>query len=181
MFTTISSFNEIKLENPNTLVICDIDNTLIYWDKKKEDFYQIIQEDFSYFTPEKIEKEATDYFDEYVTINPPKITDSEGFDNLIQKIKLLHGSNLIFLTARYSNISNNNIFTRMNFESIGLNYDDFTVHYTNNKISKGKYIFRNIELKKYNEIIFIDDYEPFIKSVKDILPFVNCYKFQIIY
>jgi hypothetical protein len=181
MFIPISTFNKIVLDNPKTLVICDIDNTLLYWDKNTYDFYEMIREDSFDFTQQEIEKEALSMLNIYKVINTPKITDLNGFNNLIKKIKLFHNSKIIFLTARNCNITNDNKFTRKNFESIGLNYDDFSIHYTNNNISKGDYIQKNINLEKYNEVIFIDDYECNIKSVKDIFSFINCYKFEIVY
>lgn len=180
MFIPINTFNDIKLTNPNTLVICDIDDTLVYWDKKKEDYYEMVQNDFPEFSQEEIDKEALDFLNIYKTIFPPKITDPNGFSNLKEKIKLLPSSKMIFLTARTSDLKNDNKFTRKNFETIGLDYNDWEVHYTNNRISKGEYIKKNINLEGYDEIIFIDDYESYIKHVKDIFPHINCYKFEIL-
>lgn len=181
MFTCIKSFNDIKLNDPNTLVICDIDDTLLYWSKKKDDYYNMIAQDFPKLSSEEIEKEAIYFLNVYKAIYQPKITDPNGFNNLSEKINSLPNSKIMFLTARTADLKNDNKFTRKNFEANGLKYDHYVIHYTNNMISKGDYIKKNIKLDGYNEIIFIDDCELYIKSVKDILPHVNCYKFEINY
>lgn len=33
MYKTISSFNDVEIKDTNTLVICDIDETLLTWNK----------------------------------------------------------------------------------------------------------------------------------------------------
>jgi len=139
----------------------------------------MVRNDFPEFTQEQIEKEALDFLNMYKIIFQPKITDPDGFSNLKKKIKLLSESKMIFLTARTSDLKNDNRYTRKHFETIELDYNDWDVHYTNNLISKGEYIKKNIKLEEYDEIIFIDDYESYIKHVKDIFPHINCYKFEI--
>lgn len=178
MFIPICTFNDIIITNSNTLVICDIDNTLIYWNKTPKDFYNTIINDCPDFTQEEIEKEAIDYNNMYRMIKPPCMTDSDGFNNLREKIKSLHNSKIIFLTARTEQVKNNNSFMRKNFKAIDLDYDEFDIHYTNNMISKGEYIQKNINHNDYDKIIFIDDYVSYIKSVKDIFPNTICYKFE---
>ena len=182
MFIPINSFNDVKLGDPNTLVICDIDETLLYWKKKPEDFYQMVRDDFatilSDYTEEEMKKEAVSWLQIYKCMHSPIMTDVIGFNNLKNNINLLSNSKIIFLTARTNNVETNNKFTRNNFKSIGLEYDDYHIHYTDNKISKGEYIKEHIDLNGYDEIIFIDDYESYIKNVKDIFPNISCYKFE---
>lgn len=84
------------------------------------------------------------------------MTDSKGFDNLLNKINSLHGSKIIFLTARTNDEANNNKFTRNHFKA-------------------------NIDLADCNEKYFIDDFESYIKTVKDIFPNIKCYKFKVKY
>ncbi len=176
-FQTINSFKQIDLDSPNTLVICDIDNTLLYWDKKDPaDFYSMLKHDFPYFTEEQIHKEALGFVQMYnVIIAKPKLTDSDGFNEMIKKIADLK-SEIIFLTAR--NVTSAE-YTKKNFKDIGLTYSNYQVHYTDNSITKGEYIKKNINITKYNKVIFIDDYECYIKTVQDLLPQIICYKFVI--
>lgn len=187
MFTTINNFNQIELSNKKTLIICDIDETLFYWNKKTKDFYHMLKNDYNMtnnkfnLTDDEIEKEAFEFLNTYKCSFPPTITDPEGFKNLLNNINSSFGSKIIFLTARTSSPSTNNKFTRKHFEINGLEYDNFDIHYTNNLISKGEYIKEYIDLKDWDEIIFIDDYEEYIKSVKDIFPNIKCYKFKVLY
>lgn len=178
MFKIINSFNEIIVYGPKTLVICDIDNTLFYWKKKSKDFYYLIPKDYA-LTDDEIENEASDFLKVYKTLCSPIMTDSIGFNNLLNKLNLLTGSKIIFLTARTIDINNNNKFTRKHFEANNLVYDDYDIHYTNNSISKGEYIKTHINLNDYDEILFIDDYITYIKTVNDIFPNIKCYKFEI--
>lgn len=107
--------------------------------------------------------------------NKPTHTDYEGFLQLSKRISELNGK-LIFLTARNKE---DHAYTRDNFTSIGLNYDDYEVHYTNNKISKGEYIYKYIQTHNHDSIIFIDDRIDYINSVLDYTPYVDCYMFYI--
>lgn len=186
MYKTISSFNDVEIINSNTLVICDIDETLLTWNKKSSDFYHKVIDDFSLIdyvikpTQEEINKKAQQWLCMYHRMFSPVMTDEDGFYNLLNRIEKTN-SEITFLTARPKNSSTNN-FTRKNFLDIGLDYNKYSIHYTdNNSISKGEYIKKNINTSNYNQIIFIDDYEPYIKTVNDILPNVICYKFEADY
>jgi hypothetical protein len=186
MITTIVGFNKILLSNPKSLVICDIDETLLYWNKKSIDFYQMVKENFSIINDNpnsltQIEKDALELLKIYKNIFQPTMTDADGFNNLLNKINSLPGTKIIFLTARTNDKVSNNKFTRKHFETNGLVYDDYEIHYTNNIISEGEYIKTYIDLTEYNDIFFIDNYEYNIKTVKDIFPTIKCYKFEVKY
>jgi hypothetical protein len=136
------------------------------------------------YTQEEIDKEAQIWLGMYYVMFAPVMTDDNGFHNLLNRIEKSN-SEIMFLTARENNEKNVK-FTRKNFTDIGLDYDKYSIHYTdNNSISKGEYIKKNIIIKenkdKYREIIFIDDYESYIKTVNDVLPNVICYKFEANY
>jgi hypothetical protein len=191
MYKIINSFDDVIINNSNTLIICDIDETLLTWNKKSSDFNHLVKLDFNlkdkeyeeyeeYEEYKEIEKEAQCFLNMYRVIVKPEMTDVNGFNNLLDKI-IQTDSQIIFLTARPNNESSKK-FTRKNFTDIGLDYDKYTIHWTNNNsISKGEYIFNNIDINKYNEIIFIDDYESYIKTVNDILHNIICYKFEANY
>lgn len=190
MYKTITGFNDVEIKYINTLVICDIDETLLTWNKKLSDFYQMVRDDFSLidcdtkYTQEVIDEEAQIWLGMYRGMFAPVMTDRDGFHNLLNRIEKSN-SEIMFLTARPKNQKNDK-FTRKNFTDIGLDYDKYSIHYTdNNSISKGEYIKKNIIIEenkdKYREIIFIDDYENYIKNVNDILPDIICYKFEADY
>lgn len=107
--------------------------------------------------------------------NTIKCTDLEGFLNLLEKIKNTN-SELIFLTTRNSSSDK---WTRKNIKDIGIKCDNIQFHYTNDKISKGEYIKNNLKLDFYSDIIFIDDYECYIQTVKEFISHYRCYKFEI--
>ena len=82
----------------------------------------------------------------------------------------------MFLTARHSESDS---WTRRQLKQIGINPEDFEIHYSGSSITKGEYIKRHINLDGKEDVIFIDDYDSFIKSVKDLHPQIKCYKFEV--
>lgn len=176
-YKTINSFNQIDISKSNTLVICDIDNTLLYWKKKPEELYYLVDEMYPGCDEETKKIQANEFLNMYKNIYPPTNTDSEGFRNLLNKLDE-NSSEIIFLTARTKSCTES--WTKKHFESLGLDYEKYQVHYTDNLVTKGEYIKNNIEIDKYSQVIFIDDYDSYIKSVLDIFPQIICYKFEIV-
>ena len=177
MFEIINSFNQIDINNTKTLVICDIDETFISWKKKPEDFVNMLISDFPDSSKEEILNDSNYMHNIYINMYKPVLTDLDGFTNLLNKIDSTC-SEIIFLTARSSTNKN---FTLKNLNDVGFSHFIDKIHYTDNLISKGEYIKNNIDLSMYNQIIFIDDKELFIKSVNDYFPHIICYKFDFIY
>jgi len=174
----INTFNQIILEKEKPLVICDIDETILYYEKNKQYFYKLAEnicktQDIQ--DKQVINNLAYILFDDYKEENKPLHTDYDGFIDLLKRINLLDGK-LIFLTSRNKFYE---FYAKKNFNDVGLNYDDFIVHYTDAKISKGEYIHKFIQTDKYSDIIFIDDRDDCINSVLDYMPYINCYKFII--
>lgn len=170
---SINNFNDIEITKNKTLIICDIDNTLLYHDVKIEKFINILKDDN--FGEKEIIELANEMMNLHCRIFPPSHTDAEGFRNLIDKTNKSNGK-IIFLTAR-SEISKD--FTKKQFEQIGLNYYDYDVHYTDNKIMKGDFIKSNIDTSLWDDIIFIDDHTFNLVSVSHRFPESKCYKFEI--
>ena len=91
----ISSFNDIQITKNNTLVICDIDNTILYYPECINTYLEIMKD----FTEEEMNKEFNYFCNIYKTINKPTHTDYDGYVNMVNKIKTYNGK-LLFLTAR---------------------------------------------------------------------------------
>lgn len=133
----IKKFDKITFNIDKPLVICDIDNTLLTSKKVEFNcFHKIISNCF--FLDNRIIKD----------------TDIKGFKNLEKKVMDLNGK-IIFLTSR-NTTSDDNIINK-DFKKIGLDSTKYEIHYTANKISKGKYVNNYINTKLFNQIIFIDD------------------------
>lgn len=175
MAKIIHSFNEIQLTNNlKTLVLCDIDETVLYYPGCNIYCELLIKE----FCPDgkddpNYDNELIDLKNTYRTINKPSHTDYEGFVSMIEKINEIDGE-LMFLTARGSGFHNG---TKKHLKQIGVNQENFKIHYTGAKISKGEYIKRYIDLTKWEQIIFIDDYDTYLQSVMELYPEIICYKF----
>ena len=173
-YKLINKFNEIEISNEKTLVICDIDKTILYHDVKVEKFVDMLKDRFN--NKQELLKLSHEMMELHCRIFPPSHTDSEGFKNLIYKVNKLNGK-IIFLTARCKFSED---FTKKQFGQIGLKYDDYDVYYTDNKINKGDFIKSNIDTSLWDDIIFVDDYEFNLASVKYIFPKSKCYKFEVI-
>lgn len=190
----ISSFREVELRRKKPLVLCDIDDTVIGYEKTYDFFYkhllantptrnnppaQMLVSIFNIAgnTPDyELKRVAEGMYNNYRTWNKPKHCDYAGFMDLVDRVKQLDGE-LQFLTARGRQSA---FHTRNQFSEIGLNYDDYRVHYTGGVITKGMYISRYFNLNMYGEVIFIDDLESFINSVVELCPSVRCHKFNYV-
>lgn len=192
---TIDTFRNVSITKRKTLVLCDIDDTIIGYDKNFDYFYMIAISNIEKYknaharpenifnnilnnqgetiTKNDINIMANRLYDEYRERNRPKHCDYDGFMRMCKKLQDM-GGELQFVTARSKE---SEYFTRMQFNEIGLKYDDYKVHYTGGTISKGNYIYQYFNMSKYGEVIFIDDLDSFIKSVVDMCPVIQCYKF----
>lgn len=174
MFEIINSFDSIEITSPNTLVICDIDETIIHFEKNAYYFYyklnDLFSEDFSHNDLADI---TAIMYETHKTYNLPSHTDIDGFNRLTRKLEETSGK-LIFLTAR--NIKSNET-TKKDLSSIFINPYQYSIHYTNNVISKGEYINTYIDLDGVNDIIFIDDLDENLYSFHCFFPKSKYYKF----
>lgn len=176
----IRSFRDIPLTyEKRTLIICDIDDTLIKWEKTLQSFYNqsLVLFSTSGTTGNTLHLLAKRYaiqlYNTYRQKVPPTPTDPQGFIDLMQRITLIPGSEIIFLTAR-TDCDN---ITRQDFATIGLRYDQFKVYFTANQISKGEYIQQKINAALFDHVIFIDDLMENIISVNRFCPTIECYRF----
>ncbi len=185
LITEINTFNDIKFnKDTKPLVICDIDHTFIRCLHDLQYFRNIVNDNF--YLDDNIsklqftqadDKEAIDLMNTAYNIGFIKQTDKEGFDKMLKTIKEL-GGKLIFLTARGITGHERTI---NELKKVGLeNPENFDIHYTGNKISKGEYIKKNNLIDGYEHISFIDDYAKYISSVHNIFPHINCYLFRYI-
>lgn len=174
MSKIISSFYQVELlNNLKYLIICDIDGTILHFPNCNKDCREIIKD----LSPRKedYKKELQQLKNMYINIKEPIHTDYDGFVDMLNKLNKTN-SKLIFLTAR---TLESDILTKKHLRQIGIQPDDFEIHYTGTQISKGEYIKKYIDLSCWENIIFIDDYDSYIKSVTDIYPNIICYKFCI--
>jgi hypothetical protein len=178
MFETIHSFKSIPITKPNTLVICDIDNTVIFFKKSVFYFYNklvdLFSEDFSNHELVDITKIM---YETHKINNIPNHTDLYGYINLKKRLKDMSG-NFCFLTARHQKSDE---YTKKDLELIFINPTEHTIHYTNNEISKGEYTSKYIDLDGVEDLIFIDDMEENLVSFHCFFPTARCYKFDYQY
>jgi hypothetical protein len=178
MWSIINSFSQIYLSS-KTLIICDIDDTLLYFPNIHPFSYDNLMKYYISLNNDetKAHEMTINYINWLYKISTPFHTDMYGFYDILNRLNNFPQSNICFLTARSGNYENRE-FTKNNFTSIGLDYYKFDVHYSSN-IPKGEYIKNNINISNYDNIIFIDDKEFNIQNVN--LYFgsrIKCYKFE---
>jgi hypothetical protein len=103
----------------------------------------------------------------------PELTDANGFTDMVNRMSST--SKIVFLTARPGGKDAH--YTKKDFESIGINYEDESVFYTNNVISKGEYIYRFIKTNQFDQVIFIDDLWENMMTVRLYCPKIDRYHF----
>jgi hypothetical protein len=169
----IKSFREISIENKKTLIICDIDDTVLKLENSLEYFKEKAAQDLSGCHPHIIEACAMSMFSLYRSKTDPIPTDSSGFTDMLRRLYATDNSELIFLTARSYNSRE---YTKKDLLSIGIS-PSYPVYFTGNMITKGEYIIENINWLSYEKVIFIDDMPMNILSVAMCCPTITSYQF----
>jgi len=178
-YPTISSFRQIELTDKPPFVLCDIDETVLYYKYSFQTIYNAIEKDYKEdpdATPDFLLSIARRYYSIHTQYSSPKHTDLEGFDDFLERIYGI-GGELCFLTARGSASDN---YTKEQLTNIGIEYKKHCIHYCAGVVSsKGEYIEKYIDISDKQDVIFIDDYDHNIVSVLQKYPHIRCYKFDV--
>ncbi len=167
----IRSFDEVTILQ-NSLVVCDIDETLLYfdgidkkwWSQTFDEFYRI-HNDY-----DKADKLSLDKWISHINNNNPYITDESGYNNMLKRINDTN-SKLVFLTARYEYLRNTTLKHLFH-----LNIHNPILHFTGGQC-KGRYIFDNLINPIPERVIFIDDLQQNINDVRNNITNIECYLF----
>jgi len=179
MIDSITTFDSVDLLNAlsnQLIVVCDIDNTILYTPifKTYVYFYKLVKNMFPDRSPELIYEDASRlFYDNKKSTYEDKVTDYLGFQRLLTRIRDVDGK-IIYLTARNKNSEN---ITKKQFEENGLIYDENNTFYTNNSIHKGDYLKKVLKIDINTPIIFIDDLDENLNNILEIYPNSKCYKF----
>jgi len=166
-FSTISSFDSVQLNSGRPLVICDIDETVLYLDDDTYKKNQVSR--FPLFYNKNGMSNCSSFQNR--TILP---TDLAGFNRLEQRVRSL-GGNIVFLTARHAATAS---YAIADFLKIGIDASKYEIYYTGNEISKGHFIKKYIDLSGYDDYYFIDDLLENVRSVLHSCPPMNLYLFR---
>jgi uncharacterized HAD superfamily protein len=171
MIHRIGRFSEVvPFLNKKTLILCDLDYTLVDYGKPFIDF-------LNETTVDGLQNEPAAYkaFDHYIRKHNPTPTDPAGFIQLMKEVLQQQGK-LIFVTARPAYFE---AFTRKEFTRLNLDYDFFEVYYMGGQ-SKGEFCQRYLKEKTgmFKDIFFIDDYKKNIKSFHAFVPDAKTFLFR---
>jgi hypothetical protein len=171
--TKISSFKDIHLDR-NTLVLCDIDDTVIlfeklgkkWWRERFDDYYER-NGDFE-FSEQALLKE---WIHQIHKQNPVHV-DEAGFTDFMERIDAT-GSTIVFVTARTSDLY---CLTLHHLKQVGIT-PKTDIHYTSNT-PKGEYIANVLDFDDFDHVVFIDDMEHNVNSVERVFgDKIVCYLF----
>jgi len=180
LWKPIHSFSEIEV-SPNTLILCDIDDTLLHHPAINNDWVHVI---YLFFTQQyysthgsynrvQSEIDTNQYLDTVFESIPMRHTDREGFFAMLDK-----AADFAFVTARGSVAKD---FTYSNLRSIDIDPEKYPVHFCG-YMDKGEYITQHFDMSKYDRVIFIDDQPRNLENVF-LLVFhdnLQLYEFQFI-
>ncbi len=175
-YKTISSFNDIPIKK-NTLVLCDLDETLWKYDIPINFWQEQFKNHFSTVNhTEKAESLTLENWTDEVKNKVPQHTDKEGFNNMLDRIAKTN-SDLVFVTARTREMED---FTVEHLRHLNLMFSFIPVHYVGTNQSKGEYILENIGVINYDHVVFIDDNLKNLQSVFKIFwDKIMCFKFEM--
>jgi hypothetical protein len=171
---TIHRFSEIEVR-PNTLILCDIDDTILhhpainqYW----EDIIHIFFSSQCGYNASQSEEETTRYLDKVFAEIPMRHTDKDGFFEM-----LASATDFAFVTARDEVAKD---FTYDNLRCIGVDPDKYPVHFCGGRVNKGEYIQQYFDLSKYEHVVFIDDQPRNLENVFLLIfhPGLEVYQFD---
>ena len=163
MIININSFSQIKPLKSNTLIVLDIDDTIISFTNIDKKWWTNVYNTYlSYYKDDdKAYKKSEILWTKHILKDKPKLLDEYNFINFLEKISK-NNCELIFLTARNKNISD---LTMDQLSKCGLNINPSKVFFSRNKGNE----LKNIVEQNYSnvkDIIFVDDLEENLVNVQ---------------
>lgn len=178
IWKTINKFSDIQIK-PNTLVLCDIDYTILHHPAINNSWVALINSFFymkhnmvnDFETKMEVEKDVTQFIDKVFAEIPIRHTDRDGFLSILGKT-----SDFAFVTARSIEAKE---FTYENLRGLDIDPEKYPVHFCGYE-PKGEYINKTFDLHKYDHVIFIDDQSGNLENVFMLLshPGLELYKFK---
>jgi hypothetical protein len=164
----IKNYDEIILQ-PNTLIIMDIDDTLIKFNSIGKTWWKDINEYYAKHNDVKIAKQlAYNDWKSIIEKEKPELLDTELFLELLDRIDNTN-SKLILLTARDVEMKP---YTLKNIHDCGIHIEPEYVHHA---WPKGKKVKELYEKYPGDHIVFVDDYLDNIEDVIKEVPNSICY------
>lgn len=154
----IKNYDEI-IVHPNTLVILDIDNTIIKFNSMGKTWWKDRVEYYERHHDKEITNQLVyDDWKEILDIETPELLDGNSFQDLLKRIELSN-SKLMLLTAR--DIAMKDI-TMNHLKDCDIQIESEDVHHS---YPKGKKVKELYEQYKSDKIIFVDDH---LDNVEDV-------------
>lgn len=167
-WTPIGTFRHVELsaEKDKPLILLDIDDTVITW---KRQYSKFVSESM-------IELDTKTVYNYFIMLNDAEATDLDGFNDLVKRVKA-KGGEVCFLTSRKPE---HRSLTLQRLTAAGIeNPENYNIYFVGSQMNKGTYIVKNLDLTQYGEVVFVDDLEMQLSSVKFMCPEVRLYQFKV--
>jgi predicted secreted acid phosphatase len=167
-WTPINTFRHVELsaEKEKPLVLLDIDDTVITWKRQYSKFVK----------DSMIEVDTNTMYNYFIMMNDAEATDLDGFNDLVKRVKA-KGGEVRFLTSRKPEYRS---LTLQRLKAAGIDHpDNYSIYFVGSQMHKGTYIVKNLNFTQYGEVVFVDDLDVQLSSVKCMCPEVRLYQFKV--
>jgi hypothetical protein len=163
MIKNISSFSQIDYIKPRTLIVLDIDETIMRFQQINEEWWDDIYNKLLPSYKENTYIHVELIWLDYVTNTKPILLDKDNFyiffENIINK-----NCEIIFLTARDKSSS---LMTIRHLKECGIDAPPSKIFYSRDKGNELKYIVTTL-YPNIQDILFIDDLEKNLVNIQNI-------------
>ena len=161
IMSTISSYKDIIIR-PNALYVFDIDDTLIHFPEFTRSWWKETTQKYKMVCEETADDNAHAEWIGAVEVRPGFACDKDGFKEVYTNI-LNVGGKVILLTARPEHMKT---LTMRHLREGLWDFDAKHVHFDKEKGQRLRKILKD-HYKDINQVIFVDDYDKNIESVRD--------------
>jgi len=173
MAKCISSWTELGELDVRTLLVLDIDETLLWFPKVNREWWiDLLAKLAAKHPPDRVQALAQEEWLRVVTEENPVQTDVEGFRELNRRVRATN-SQLVFLTARLESFS---YLTRKHLNYCGVSQDT-VIHYSSSKGATLRAILA--KYPGFKRVVFVDDKVSNIEDVQKHNPTVEVYQWII--
>lgn len=174
MIKHINSFSKINPIKPNTLVVLDIDDTIMSFPNIDKEWWNETYTNLYYYDKKNAYKQTSLLWLDRIVKSKPSLIDKKNLNNFLEQIKI-NNCELIFLTARDVNISE---ITIKQLNECNLNVNPTKIFYSREKGKELEYIVKNL-YPNIKNIIFVDDLIENLINVAYTFNTPNLFKYNL--
>jgi len=174
MIKHINSFSQINSLKPNTLVVLDIDDTIMSFPNIKKEWWNETLKEYLYLGNERAYNEVESLWIQRIIEEPPELLDQTNLMKFLDQISN-NNCELIFLTARDKKLS---YLTIHQLEECNIIINPCRIFYNREKGAKLEFIVRNM-YPNIKNIVFVDDLSKNLIDVAYTFNYPELFKYNL--